>query len=46
MGIFIVADRSLSRCGRADSVYMLVFKYSVAVSISLFVFNEFTADVE
>ena len=25
---------------------MLVFKYSVAVSISLFVFNEFTADVE
>ena len=46
MGIFIVADRSLSRFGRADSVYMLVFKYSVAVSISSFVFSEIKAEVE
>ena len=40
------ADRCLSRFEERIAFIMLVFKYSVAVSISSFVFSEIEAEVE
>ena len=46
MGIFVFADRSIGRCWERIAFIMLVFKYSMAVSISSFVFSEIEAEVE
>ena len=40
------ADRSIGRCWERIAFIMLVFKYSMAVSISSFVFSEIEAEVE
>ena len=46
MGIFVFADRSIGRCWERIAFIMLVFKYSMVVSISSFVFSEIEAEVE